>query len=294
MDKDVKLEVLAGVPGPAPGAAGWTWRHGARLRPDRPQAHRQFPRHGDYPARIRRIQQSQPTEADYSSKRLGDDVLTAIHELKLDKPIVAGHSIAGEELSYIGTDHPDQVAGLIYLEAGYPYAFYDASRGDLSIDAIETQHNLQQIMSFPAPAQQKKIVDQLLTVHLPALQKDLERTEKELAVTPDQPAPPDSPEMRIALAVIHGETKFSTVKCPVLAIFASPHDLGPMPPELKPEQRAALEAIEADSTGAQVKAFQQGNPNAKVVVYAHASHVVFVSNEADVIKEINAFAASLK
>jgi non-heme chloroperoxidase len=134
----------------------------------------------------------------------------------------------------------------------------------------------------------------LLNVDLPALQKDLELTEKRLAAVPNQPVPPDSPEMRVASAITHGEAKFSTVQCPVLAIFASPHNLGPMLASLTPEQRSAAEAIDADTTGAQVSAFQKGNPHAKVVILAHANHFIFASNEAEVLREINSFAAMLK
>ena len=55
--------------------------------------------------------------------------------LKLDRPVLVGHSLAGEELSSIGSRYPQRVAGLIYLEAGYPYAYYSASLGDPTIDA---------------------------------------------------------------------------------------------------------------------------------------------------------------
>jgi non-heme chloroperoxidase len=153
---------------------------------------------------------------------------------------------------------------------------------------------LKQLTLFTPASEQKKIIDQLQNVDLPALEKDLEVTKKRLAVTPEQPALPDSPEMRVAAAVIQGEMKFSTLHCPALSIFASPHDLGPMAASLKPEQRAAMEAMDADTTGPQVKAFQLGNPNAKVVVLAHASHAVFASNESDVLREIDSFAATLK
>lgn len=60
------------------------------------------------------------------------------------------------------------------------------------------------------------------------------------------------------------------------------------------EQRAAMEAADVERTGGQVKAFEQGNPQAKVVVLPHANHAVFFSNEADVLREINAFAGTLK
>ena len=65
-----------------------------------------------------------PTDANYDSDRLGDDVLAVMAALHIEKPILAGHSIAGEELSSIGTRHPEQVSGLIYLDAAYPHAFY--------------------------------------------------------------------------------------------------------------------------------------------------------------------------
>ncbi len=37
---------------------------------------------------------------------LGDDVLAVIKALNLHRPVLAGHSVAGEELSSIGSRHP--------------------------------------------------------------------------------------------------------------------------------------------------------------------------------------------
>jgi len=55
----------------------------------------------------------------YGADRLGDDVLAVIDALKISKPVLAGHSLGGEELSSIGSRYPERVAGLIYLDAGY-------------------------------------------------------------------------------------------------------------------------------------------------------------------------------
>src|SRR5580700_11160465 len=38
----------------------------------------------------------------YSADRLGDDVLAVLDGLKLDRPVLVGHSVAGEELSSVG------------------------------------------------------------------------------------------------------------------------------------------------------------------------------------------------
>jgi len=44
----------------------------------------------------------------------------------------------------------------------------------------------------------------------------------------------------------------------------------------------------------QMKAFEGGMPTARVIRMPHANHYVFLSNEADVLREIRAFLASLK
>ena len=57
--------------------------------------------------------------------------------------------------------------------------------------------------------------------------------------------------------------------------------------------RVAAEARDEATTGAQAKAFESGVPSARVVRLAHANHYVFFSNEADVLREMNAFLSSL-
>jgi len=54
----------------------------------------------------------EPNATSYTASRLGEDVLAVIDALHLNKPVIAGHSIAGEELSYIGSHHPEKVAAL--------------------------------------------------------------------------------------------------------------------------------------------------------------------------------------
>jgi non-heme chloroperoxidase len=86
-----------------------------------------------------------PSNGNYSADRLGDDVLVVLDALKLSHQVLVGHSIAGEELSSIGSRYPTRVAGLIYLDAGYPYAFYDRSHGDMNIDSLELRKQLEQL-----------------------------------------------------------------------------------------------------------------------------------------------------
>ncbi len=53
------------------------------------------------------------------------------------------------------------------------------------------------------------------------------------------------------------------------------------------------EAIPTAETEEQAEAFESGVPSARVVILPHANHYVFLSNEADVLREMRAFLAGL-
>ncbi|WP_260703068.1 alpha/beta fold hydrolase [Edaphobacter flagellatus] len=228
--------------------------------------------------------------ANYTATRLGDDVLAVIEALHINKPIVAGHSIAGEELSYIGSQHPDKVAGLIYLDAGYPYAMYDQVNGDFLIDAIDLRRQLNQILDMNPDADRKKALDGVIA--------DLKFVEKGAIVQrqrmEDLPPPQWSrqPPPPVGTAIMLGQQRFTTINAPALAIFATPKDLGQLLKD-NPKARAALQAANNHDTEQQATAFERQVPAAHVVRIPNASHYVFVSNEADVLREMNAFIAML-
>jgi len=105
---------------------------------------------------------------------------------------------------------------------------------------------------------------------------------------PNRPTPPPP-----TTAIIAGEQRYTAIKnVPILAIFAVPHDLGNAMKD-KPEIRAAMESIDQRNVGNQANLFEAAGPNVKVVRLPHANHYVFRSNEADVLREMNAFIATL-
>ncbi len=231
-------------------------------------------------------------DSGYGADRLGDDVLAVIDALKLDHPVIAGHSIAGEELSSIGSRHPEKVAGLIYLDAGYQYAFYDRARGNLIIDSLDVQRKLEQLRPGKEPQDTKPLMRELLQTSLPQLEKDLQEHLKDLE---SRGPPPDQPPPKFPAAVtgiMEGEQRYTEIHAPVLLIYAVPHS--GYPPLKDPAMRAAAEARDEANANAQAKAFQTAVPQAKVVKLPHANHYVFDSNEADVLREMDAFTAGLK
>jgi non-heme chloroperoxidase len=228
--------------------------------------------------------------AAYSADRLGDDVIAVLDALQISRPLLAGHSIAGEELSSVGSRHPDRVAGLIYLDAGYAYGYYDRSRGDLGVDVADLQRKLDQLQPGSGLEDPRHLIEELLATTLPGFERDLNVTLKDSADgNSAQAAAAQLPP--ISRAILAGMQKYTDIPVPVLAIYASPHATGQ--PYKDEAARAAAEAKDEASTGAQAKALQTGVPSARVVLLPHANHFVFLSNEADVLREINAFVGGL-
>ena len=150
----------------------------------------------------------------YEADRLGDDVLAVLAALKLDRPVLVGHSLAGEEMSSIASRHPDRVSGLVYLDAGYPYAFYDAEHGNLNLDLIELRHKLDQLAMGNAPPDTRPIIKELLETDLPRFERDLQNTKKDLDATPpavlasQPPGPPQNVPIQTR-AIMNGTQKFT-------------------------------------------------------------------------------------
>ena len=55
----------------------------------------------------------------YDIKTLVDDIRTVIDRLHLGRVILVGHSIAGEEMTHLAGQYPDQILKLVYLDAAY-------------------------------------------------------------------------------------------------------------------------------------------------------------------------------
>jgi pimeloyl-ACP methyl ester carboxylesterase len=237
---------------------------------------------------------SSSPDTGYSADRLGDDVLAVINSLNLNRPVLVGHSMAGEELSSVGSRYPEKIAGLVYLDAAYSYAFYDPSTGDLNLDVIELAKKLEQLQPGKGPLDQRKLIQELLETSLPRFEKDLRETKKGLdAMPPDLLAAQESVFMSpVSQAIMAGQQKYTRIPLPILAIYAIPHDLGPQIGS-DPAARATFEAYDENRTEAQAKAFEHGIPSARVVRLRLANHEVFRSNEADVLREMNTFLGSL-
>jgi len=226
--------------------------------------------------------------SNYTAERLGSDVLAVMTALKINHPVLIGHSLAGEEMSWIGTHRPESVAGLVYLEAGYSFALYSPAIGDKVLDAVTLRQELDTFLAAHTPNGQPMAQ---LQADVARFEKDLVTYRRDIALSP--PCPDCGTLPPTYAPITTGNEKFLTVHGPILAIFADPLDPGPVFAN-DPKRRAAYIANDKVETTQRVEAFQAAVPQAHVVRIANASHYIFVSNETQVIREMNNFLTSLK
>ncbi len=231
-----------------------------------------------------------PTPQNYSADLLGDDVLSVIDQLHLQRPLLAGHSIAGEELSSLGTRHPERIAGLIYLDAAYGYALYDQTGGDWLLDMLDVKARLEAMESSQVKDEKQFMND--LAAKVTLLDKDLQSVNRDMAAMPTHlPAPPPPPP--VFTAIQFGEQKYTRIEAPVLAIFAVPHNFDALFRD-DSTHKAAMISNDLARTSRQIEALQAAVPNATIVHLPNADHFIFNSDRAATIQAIKAFAATLR
>ena len=221
---------------------------------------------------------------DNPADRLGDDVVAVLDALKLVKPILAGHSIGGAEMSSVASRYSDRVAALVYLDSAYSYAF-DNGKGS---DAREAQ-----ALRGPQPPPPSRVdvasfsafgkYDERVTgVRVPEaeLRQQWESDGNGRVIKPR-----DAPGGAMLGALFMAPKKYTTIPVPALVIFANPHSEGAL---VNPNS-AALTALVTK----QEQAIKNAVPTARVVELPNANHFVFLSNEADVLREMRRFVADL-
>ncbi len=235
----------------------------------------------------------------YTAQRSAADVLAVLDALKIEKPILAGHSFGGQDLSTIGATHPERVAGLVYLNSAedptlvmsdygvtppdgkkLPAAMRNPSRPDLSsFEAYRVWQKREHGVAFPESELRQLYV-----------------------ANPDgsmgQYITPNS----IRQAIFEGRKKpdYAQIRVPVLAFFAAPAPFDDLVKKYQPandEERAAMkQQYEVDRAirARHRQDLQKGVPSARVVEVPGANFYIFLSNDAEIVREMRAFAAGLK
>ena len=230
---------------------------------------------------------SQPASG-YGSARLAADIKAVLDTLHLTRVVLVGHSIAGDELTKFGSTYPDRVAKLVYLDAahdrtGLPALFLNApipaSPPMLAADSA-------------SPAAARAYMARANGMLVP------EAEVRAIAVFGPtgrylRDVTPDSIRVAIVAAVEH--PAYAKIAVPALAFYAvadSAQDLVSWYAALDSAGRVAAEKVFAVFTPFARSAreqFQREVKQGRVIELHGAHHYVFISNAAEVAREMRAF-----
>jgi pimeloyl-ACP methyl ester carboxylesterase len=231
----------------------------------------------------------------FDTPRLAQDVLQVMDALKIDQALLVGHSIAGEELTWLGGHHPERFTGLVYLDAAY-----DRSRvPDKPQRSQELIRRLPPEPPRPSAAfRNYESMSRLLAErgHLPMPEGELiafwQADKPWLGGEPNL----DGRAQQAILAAVRAPD-YAAVKVPALAIYAIEDPAAPLPPWYDRNDGellatlAELARIRAEAQRKSIELFRQGVARGRVLEMPHAEHYITQSNPREVLEAIETFSA---
>ena len=202
--------------------------------------------------------------AGYSVQRSADDVLEVLDAVGARKSLMVGNSCAGQILTLFAAQHSDRLSGLVYLDGA----------GDPTTPAYDPP--------MPDPATLPRRARPAPPLH------DLLRREPGWLL---------APEIRRAITVdARMKPDYTGIRVPVLAIYQAqrPFEEVAAPFDVRSEQERAALRQEYTATRNLYTRWQQdlltAVPTARIVELPGANLYMFLWHEADVLREIRAFA----
>ena len=235
----------------------------------------------------------------YSVQRSADDVLEVLASLKVQKPILVGTSCGGWILTALGGSHGDRLGGLVYLQGTEDPTM---TLADYGLPPVDVAH-------LPASVKPPATPDySSFEGYRRAQRRDSgvafpeAELRQQFVAQPDGSVGPSrlSPVVRRAITVdARVKPDFARIRIPVLAIYKTEPPFEEVARERPPrneQERAALRQQYASEQGMVLRwerDLRAAVPTARIVELPGASIYMFLSNEADVVREVNAFAATL-
>lgn len=226
----------------------------------------------------------------YDADRLTDDVVAVLDALKLERPVLIGHSIAGEELSSLAARYPLRAGVLVYLDAA----------GDRTAP-LPRMPSIR--MAQPSPEDNRGIAAhqawQKSALGIVVPESELRQT-MTIAADGSLGAPLTQPFVPKAIFGGVKRPDYARMRIPALSIQSLPpldvaeaRASGAFIPGMFPgaSDSALNELFTAarSITRAQTDAFIKGIAGAKNVELIGASHYNFLSHPAEVLREIRVF-----
>jgi non-heme chloroperoxidase len=246
----------------------------------------------------RGIGASERPSGGYDLQRSVNDLLEVIDALKLQKPILVANSCAGWTQTLLAVQHPDRLGGLVYLEAADDPMLTLADYNLPLVDEVNQPKRVEPpALDYSSFAAYRRTQKARSGVAFP--EGELRYT---FGVNPDGSLASSLllPTVRQAITMdARRKPDYTRVRVPVLAIFRTPRPIEEIAKGYVIQNELQLAALRQRSevetlmTAKWENDLRAGVPAAKIVELPGASLYMFLSNEADVLRELRAFVDGL-
>jgi non-heme chloroperoxidase len=240
----------------------------------------------------------------YDDQRLADDVVQVIDSLGIAAPVLVGHSMAGGELTTVGRQHSKRLSGLVYLDAlGDPR---DWPGSDPAYMALYSKlPPSRETPVAPESAEEKKsfsgsLAAQRRTRGFAVPESEL-RSVFETNADGTKGKFKTPPEINRMIGDGQIRRDYSGIHVPVLAFFEFPRPSRNLPAVNPSDAKDAEELAAKEAFDAATIAFidrwtinlMRGAGDVHLVDLPGAGHYVFLTREAEVLRELDRFMAAL-
>jgi len=234
----------------------------------------------------------------YDQQRLADDVLQVLDALKIVAPVLAGHSMSGEELTTLGDEHSDRLAGLVYLDAADDPTDFPGS----SAAYMVLFNKLPAAMRANGSEPDASVLRSFQAFHdFKVWQNGFEYPEAQLRASFDQNPDgsvgsyntPDKVHNAIGRGALPRD--YSRIRVPILALFGTLSVNYRYQPK-DAQERTAIEEFDAATevyADRNKKNLLKAKGGVRIVDLPRADHYLFLSNEPGVLREMRVFLATL-
>jgi pimeloyl-ACP methyl ester carboxylesterase len=250
---------------------------------------------------------SRPADG-YGWQRLAEDVFQVIEREHISSPVLVGHSMSGGEMTAVGHEHSDRLSGIVYLDALGDQEDDPPADKEWAAAQVALPAGVPPAPPTCAPADRSSFAayrrSWACSLGFMFPESELRQIFQEGA---DGSVGPATSPGWVRQAIGQGQIfrrDYSNIHVPVLALSrgfapgATTDDvLKAFHYEPKTDaDRAAIDrfmAANAVVLGRWTDKLKRGAPNARLVYYPNAGHYVYMTNEADALREIHAFVAGL-
>ncbi|MCW5556456.1 MAG: alpha/beta hydrolase, partial [Verrucomicrobiae bacterium] len=233
--------------------------------------------------------QSDKPATGYDATTLVKDIVALLDVLRLDKVILAGHSVAGQEMTRMAADYPDRVSKLVYLDAAYDYSV--GAEIILQFQALLPRPTAEDESSFASLLHWNRD-------HRPgwnsACENDFRATrlpDGDGGYSAKDSSPEAAVQEVVQTLILSGPPDFRKVNAPALGVFADNDVAGFIAKAEESQRDSTREIIEnlMKWQRTQARLFGERVQGAQVIQLSGTDHFCFIQKQAEVVQSMRRF-----